>query len=104
LAEDTETEDEATVDEMAIRTRIITELLESLSESRKIMLDHNMDLKTRDRWTQLHNNTSQKLNTVLKDLQTKDWEIRLRQLEEDWKIGKTKRLRRENFDHGPAQP
>ncbi len=104
MAEDTETKDEATVDEAAIRTRIITELLESLSESRKIMLDHNIDLKTRDRWTQLHNNTSQKLNTVLKDLQTKDWETRLKQLEEEWKIGKTKSLRRENSDHGPAQP
>jgi hypothetical protein len=104
LAEHPQTKDEATVDEMAIRTRIITELLESLSESRKIMLDHNIDLKTRDRWTQLHNNTSQKLNTVLKDLQTKDWENRLRQLEEDWKIRKTKSLRRENPDHEPAQP
>jgi hypothetical protein len=85
LAEDTETRDEATVDE-AIRTRIITELLESLRKSRKIMLEpqHRFeDPRPLDTTTQLHNNTSQKLNTVLKDLQTKDWENRLRQLEED---------------------
>jgi hypothetical protein len=42
------------MEESAARTRIITELLESLAESRKIMLDQNKDLKTRERWTQLH--------------------------------------------------
>ncbi len=60
----------------------ITELLESLAESRKIMLDHDKDLKTRERWTQLHMNTSQILNTVLRDRQMRDWEKRLKEIEE----------------------
>jgi hypothetical protein len=45
-------------------------------------MDQNMDLKTRERWTQLYNNTSQVLNQVLKDRQMRDWEKRLRAIEE----------------------
>jgi len=70
------------VEEDEVRTQIITELLESLAESRKIMLDHDKDLKTRERWTQLHMNTSQTLNTVLRDRQMRDWEKRLTEIEE----------------------
>ena len=62
----------------AIRTRIVTELLESLAEPRKIMLDSNKDLKRRERWTQLHNSTSQILNTVLRDLQERGDSERLK--------------------------
>jgi hypothetical protein len=70
------------IEESGVRNRIISELLESLAESRKIMLDQNKDLKTRERWTQLHNGTSQILNTVLRDLQMRDWEMRLKEIEE----------------------
>jgi len=56
------TENVDAIEESAVRTRIVTELLESLAESRKIMLDSNKDLKTRERWTQLHNSTSQILS------------------------------------------
>ena len=73
---------EDAVEEGAVRTRIVRELIESLAESRKIMLDSNKDLKTRERWTQLHNSTSQILNTVLRDLQMRDWEKRLKEIEE----------------------
>jgi len=76
------TENVDAIEEGAVRTRIVTELIESLAESRKIMLDSNKDLKTRERWTQLHNSTSQILNTVLRDLQMKEWERRLRVIEE----------------------
>ncbi len=76
------TENNDPVEEDAVRTQIITELLESLAESRKIMLDHDKDLKTRERWTQLHMNTSQILNTVLRDRQMRDWEKRLKEIEE----------------------
>ena len=76
------TENNDPVEEDAVRTQIITELLESLVESRKIMLDHDKDLKTRERWTQLHMNTSQILNTVLRDRQMRDWEKRLKEIEE----------------------
>jgi len=73
---------EDALEEGAVRTRIVKELLESLSESRKIMLDSNKDLKTRERWTQLHNSTSQILNTILRDMQMRDWEKRLKEIEE----------------------
>ena len=73
---------EDAVEEGAVRTKIVRELIESLAESRKIMLDSNKDLKTRERWTQLHNSTSQILNTVLRDLQMRDWEKRLKEIEE----------------------
>ena len=73
---------EDAVEEGAVRTRIVRELIESLAESRKIMLDSNKDLKTRERWTQLHNSTSQILNTVLRDLQMRYWEKRLKEIEE----------------------
>jgi len=75
-------EDNDPVEECAVRTQSITELLESLAESRKIMLDHDKDLKTRERWTQLHMNTSQILNTVLRDRQMRDWEKQLKEIEE----------------------
>jgi hypothetical protein len=75
-------ENEDSIEAGAVRTRIITELLESLAESRKIMLDHDKDLKTRERWTQLHNSIGQILNTVLRDLQMRDWEKRLKVIEE----------------------
>ena len=42
------TEIEDAIEEGAIRTRIVKELLESLAESRKVMLDLNKDLKTRN--------------------------------------------------------
>ena len=70
------------VEEDAVRSRIIKELLESLEESRKIMRDYDKDLKTRERWTQLHMSTSQILNTVLRDRQMRDWEKRLKEIEE----------------------
>jgi len=73
---------EDALEEGAVRTRNVKELLESLSESRKIMLDSNKDLKTRERWTQLHNSTSQILNTILRDIQMRDWEKRLKEIEE----------------------
>src|SRR2546427_6293790 len=73
---------EDVLEEGAVRTRNVKELLESLSESRKIMLDSNKDLKTRERWTQLHNSTSQILNTILRDMQMREWEKRLKEIEE----------------------
>ncbi len=89
------------IEESAVRTRIVTELLESLEESRKIMLDRERDVKTRERWTQIHNSTSQILNTVLKDLQMKDWEERLKFIEEHRKRQAIEG-RQENPDHTAA--
>ena len=61
---------------------MIRQLRRNLKSCRKIMLDEKLDLKTRERWTQLYNNTSTVLNQVLKDRQMRDWERRLRMIEE----------------------
>ncbi len=60
---------------------MVRELRQNLAKCRKVILDENLDLKTRERWTQLYNNTSQILNQLLKDRQMRDWEKRLREIE-----------------------
>ena len=64
-----------------LRDEIVQQLRESLSRSRDMMQNEKLDTKTRERWTQLHTNTAQVLNAVLRDQQTKDWEKRLKELE-----------------------
>jgi len=66
-------------DEM--RAQIVQELRDSLARSREMMTNTKLDPKTRERWTQLHTNTAQVLNHVLRDQQAKDWEKRLKELE-----------------------
>ncbi len=66
-------------DEM--RAEIIQQLRDSLARSREMMTNTKLDPKTRERWTQLHTNTAQVLNAVLRDQQAKDWEKRLKELE-----------------------
>lgn len=68
--------------ENAARDELIQELRENLTRCRKVLSDENLDLKTHERWTQLYNNTSTVLNQVLKDRQMKDWERRMRVIEE----------------------
>jgi len=46
-----------------------------------MMTDKKLEPKVRERWTQLHTNTAQVLNQVLRDQQAKDWEKRLKELE-----------------------
>ncbi len=64
-----------------LRNEVVRQLRESLSRSRKMMQNDSLDVKTRERWTQLHTNTAQVLNAVLRDQQAKDWEKRLKELE-----------------------
>jgi hypothetical protein len=87
---------EKEIEENTVRTRIVTELLESLEESRNMMLDRERDVKTRERWTQIHNSTSQILNTVLRDLQMRDWEKRLKIVEEYRKQQRTISIDQQN--------
>lgn len=68
-----------------VRDGMVRQLRQNLAKCRKVILDEKMDLKTRERWTQLYNNTSQVLNQILKDRQMRDWENRLRIIEEDRK-------------------
>jgi hypothetical protein len=68
-------------DENELRSQIIAQLEESLAMSREMMVNQKLDPKTRERWTQLHTNTAQVLNQILRDKQFRDWEKRLKELE-----------------------
>ena len=68
--------------EERVRDGMVRQLRQNLARCRRVILDERMDLKTRERWTQLYNNTSQVLNQILKDRQMRDWENRLRTIEE----------------------
>lgn len=64
-----------------LRARIIEQLDESLAMSRGMMTNLKLDPKTREKWTQLHTNTAQVLNQILRDKQFSEWEKRLKDLE-----------------------
>jgi len=68
-------------DENELRSEIIDQLEQSLEMSQGMMTNLKLDPKTRERWTQLHTNTAQVLNQVLRDKQYRDWEKRLKELE-----------------------
>jgi len=68
-------------DENELRSQIIDQLEQSLTMSREMMMNQKLDPKTREKWTQLHTNTAQVLNTVLRDKQYQEWERRLKELE-----------------------
>ena len=68
--------------EEKVRDGIVRQLRQNLARCRRVILDEKMDLKTRERWTQLYNNTSHVLNQILKDRQMRDWKKRLQEIEE----------------------
>ncbi len=74
----TETEES---EEDRVRAEVVAQLRESLAGSRETMLNMKLDTKTREKWTQIHTNTAQVLNQVLRDRQFKDWEKRLKEME-----------------------
>ena len=65
-------------DENELRSVIVEQLEQSLAMSREMMMNQKLDPKTRERWTQLHTNTAQVLNQILRDKQYKVWEKRLK--------------------------
>ncbi len=67
--------------DQTIRNKLLEELMTSLVESRKMMKNQTVDDLTRRHWTQIHTNTCQVLNTVLRDRQLEGWEKRLQELE-----------------------
>ena len=69
-------------DANTIRLELVVQLRKSLDKSGSMMLDVNLDAKVRERWTQVNTNTAQVLNQVLRDLQFKDWEKRLKAMEQ----------------------
>ena len=68
-------------DENELRSQIIDQLEQSLAMSREMMMNQKLDPKTREKWTQLHTNTAQVLNQILRDKQFREWEKRLKELE-----------------------
>src|SRR2546428_10956270 len=68
-------------DENELRSQIIDQLDQSLAMSREMMMNQKLDPKTREKWTQLHTNTAQVLNTVLRDKQHQEWERRHKKVE-----------------------
>lgn len=78
--------EESEPDENQLRSQIIEQLEQSLAMSRAMMTNQKLDPKTRERWTQLHTNTAQVLNQVLRDKQYREWEKRLKELEASGRI------------------
>src|SRR5260370_40738210 len=87
--------------EEKVRYGMVRQLRQNLARCRRVIMDQNMDLKTRERGTQLYNNTSQELNQILKDRQTRDWERKLREIEKY--RGIQKRTVQPETDHPDAK-
>src|SRR6266852_6036552 len=64
-----------------LRHELVYQLRESLRASQEKMTNPELSLAERHHWTQVHTYTAQVLNTILRDLQLKDWEKRLKELE-----------------------
>ena len=64
-----------------LRHELVYQLRESLRASQEKMNNPELTLAERHHWTQIHTYTAQVLNTILRDLQLKDWEKRLKELE-----------------------
>jgi hypothetical protein len=64
-----------------LRHELVYQLRESLRASQEKMNNPELALAERHHWTQIHTYTAQVLNTILRDLQLKDWEKRLKELE-----------------------
>ncbi len=63
------------------RDEMVTQLRETLTLCRKNMFNEQLTLPERQRWTQVHTNTAQVLNTILRDEQFHEWEKRMKMLE-----------------------
>ena len=65
-----------------LRHELVYQLRESLRASQEKMNNPELSLAERQHWTQIHTYTAQVLNTILRDLQLRDWEKRLKELEQ----------------------
>ena len=72
-----------------LRNELVYQLRESLRSTQEKMDNPELTLAERQRWTQIHTYTAQVLNTILRDLQLKDWEKRLKELEQPRLTNKT---------------
>jgi len=67
--------------EEKLRNELVYQLRESLRSTNEKMNSQELTLTERQRWTQVHSYTVQVYNTVLKDLQLREWERRLKEVE-----------------------
>ena len=65
-----------------LRHDLVYQLRESLRATQEKMNNPELSLAERHHWTQIHTYTAQVLNTILRDLQLRDWEKRLKELEQ----------------------
>src|SRR3989454_12327783 len=65
-----------------LRHELVYQLRESLRASQEKMNNPELRLAERHRWIQANTYTAQVLNTVLRDLRLRDWERRLKVIEE----------------------
>ena len=72
-----------------LRHELVYQLRESFRASQEKMNNPELALAERHHWTQVHTYTAQVLNTILRDLQLKDWEKRLKELEQNGLTNKT---------------
>jgi predicted component of type VI protein secretion system len=72
-----------------LRHELVYQLRESLRATQEKMNNPELSLAERHHWTQVHTYTAQVLNTILRDLQLKDWEKRLKELEQRGLTNKT---------------
>ena len=68
-----------------LREMGIKNLVEIIKHAHEQAMNENLDEKSRERWTQRHTNAVLALNLILKDRQYRDYEQRLKILEENWK-------------------
>jgi hypothetical protein len=68
--------------EERLRNELVYQLRESLRSSQEKMNNQELTLAEQQRWTQVHTYTAQVYNTILKDQQLREWERRLKELEQ----------------------
>lgn len=66
----------------------IQQLVEIVKYAYQQAMNEKLDEKARDRWAQRHTNATLALNQVLRDRVYRDYERRLKLLEENWKLVK----------------
>lgn len=78
-----------------LRDDMIAQLRETLALCQENMFNEKLTLLERQRWAQVHTNTAQVLNTILRDEQFHEWEKRMKMLEKQGLIDQTGSASRE---------
>src|SRR5437667_7445273 len=70
------------IDEEKLRDKTIRQLQTSANMAYRMMRDERMDLRSRQGWLKSYTDAARTLSQVLKEREEKDWEKRLRVIEE----------------------